>query len=108
MQDTLEIKIAEPAFAPAIYLQTNNSLDDLPASQLKAGRIHLGFEGNTTIKEIGILFVCDPNKDDKIELLTQGLDGNVTYDMVEMETNSPPQLHSNDSLQNVCLAANLR
>ena len=96
----------EPIAAPRLYMDTDYGLAERFSTQnLHSGRISLGYEGNTTVKMVGTVYMCDINKGDNLQLLRQHEDGNVTYTTTEV-TQSPP-VTDEESIK-VCFTSNLR
>ena len=69
--------------------------------------MELGYEGNTTDKVVGTVFLCDINRDDKLELLHDNEDGNVTYSITET-TELGLVDDEGDELDQLCLTSNLK
>ena len=114
-QESFEIHIHEPAVAPRLYLETDSSLDApiTPASHdtftaLYSGRAALGFEGNTTLKDIGVVHLCDVNVNDALELMSLNVDGNVTYTIAEVTGKVPVSEDEDDDMVFMCLQTNIR
>ena len=107
MQEPIKIEIIEPKLAPMLYAQSNHTLNASGQPEaLKTGLLQLGYEGNTTEKDIGLFYLCDINRKDNLELHYQNKDGNVTYTMTEVTMSETDSIDNGDT--QVCLDANLR
>ena len=101
------IRIIELATAPHLYLETDYILaENSTSEELKSGRIPLGYEGNTTAKIVGIVYLCDYNRDDELDILYINEDGNMTYDFSEINGSHPEGVSADYVAR--CLTSNTR
>ena len=105
-QESVSIHIAEPAIAPSLYLETSHSLDAPHTSPLYTGRVVVGYEGNNTHQNIGVLHLCDLNVDDVLDVMHMSRSDNVSYELVDVSTTD--MVAADDDLIHLCLQANLR
>ena len=103
----LTIDIIEPAMFPHLYLHTDHLLGaQFTSQELQLGTISLGYEGNTTLKVVGTVYLCDLNENDKLDLMFANDDGNMTYTVTEVTG-----VHTEDPDEEevfLCFKSNLR